>query len=256
MLENVEIYKTFRKSGEAKYQEFKSKLESDWSSGSPTSVQQDILNVYTKAMFYAHSLDPKRFETFYVEASSFAKVKPEIRSYKSVVDEIEKTVVENEDQFIDKLDLQEIYLKKIETLMKDMKRATEAEIEKINLTKTNNNIELRKQEIVLRNQEMELIKLNMVGERLDILKEQLDYYNLIEDKETVKDIIKFIISLDNEENTELANEARAKTKVRFKDKDEPLDKFFAEYEKLQEKLSSVKNATSESATPDADLFTI
>ena len=69
LLENVLAYEEFVESEGYVQQRYKSKLESEWVSSSPSQVQADIHRVYTKALHAATTIEGR--ESCYFEASSF-----------------------------------------------------------------------------------------------------------------------------------------------------------------------------------------
>ena len=73
ILENCKRFNEFIKSERSQNQYYQARLESDWYSSTPQRVQSDIFNVYTKAVFHAHSLGEEQRAGKFIEASSFNK---------------------------------------------------------------------------------------------------------------------------------------------------------------------------------------
>lgn len=75
LLENIRLYKEYIKSKNASPDSFV--VNSGWMAGSPGTVQQDILDVHTKALFYASAFQGDKEdarENYMIQASSFRDV--------------------------------------------------------------------------------------------------------------------------------------------------------------------------------------
>lgn len=78
LLENIRLYREFLKTPSSWY--VKSKLISKWVGASPNNVQQDVLNVYTKALFCAGSLSWEKRESL-IESSSRDEIASNVSHY-------------------------------------------------------------------------------------------------------------------------------------------------------------------------------
>jgi len=74
LLENVEKYQKFTQTDKYSEQKYQSKMESDWiTASSPHKLQQDVLDVYMKALVYSAGISGPGTGKMYVEATNFNK---------------------------------------------------------------------------------------------------------------------------------------------------------------------------------------
>lgn len=80
LLENVRIYKEFKDSPAFKDQLYQSKMISEWVTGNPNNIQQDIKDVYAKALFHSALVAGSGTGHLMIEASSFKNSEPKVYS--------------------------------------------------------------------------------------------------------------------------------------------------------------------------------
>lgn len=81
LLKNIAIFKQFEYSKEYGSNFYQGKLETEWISASPSSLQSDIFQVYQKALFHSATVHGKASSEMFVEASSFKDSIPIVYKY-------------------------------------------------------------------------------------------------------------------------------------------------------------------------------